>query len=560
MKLALLSNVNIDLLKDHLERQISPLEKVEIYLGGYGQVIQELLNRESQLYKFHPDFLFIFIDGDELFLDILDSYHDEASELIKNRVNEVVTAISTFVLEIKSYILLNSLVISPYSITPYMNTVSIIEHIASEELMRRTKELSNFVIVDWQKYVKKHGYVQLYDPRYWYLGRMTLSREGMERLAYIYSGYLRAIKGKSKKVLILDLDNTLWGGIVGEDGVQGIKLGEDGIGKAYRDLQKSIKALKEQGILLAIVSKNNLTDVEEAFKENTMMVLKLNDFVSLKVNWSDKAQNIKDLAEELNLGLDSFVFIDDSDFEREMVKEFLPDVTVPDFPSDPSFIPRWFNELIEECFPMIGVTSEDRKRTEMYQAEVKRSILRKESTNVEEFLSSLDMKVIIGVDDERHTNRIAQLTQRTNQFNLTTRRYTEEDISRFVKGPGSIVFDFELEDRFGISGVTGVIIVNLKDGTAYIDTFLMSCRIIGRRVEKAFLAYVINHLKSKGIKKLIGEYISAKKNGLVSDLYENMGFRKHESDKVHTMWELDITCYLIQPPEYIEVVGRSNGK
>jgi len=572
MRVAVLSNINIDLIGKYLKENLRSLEdgEIEMYFGGYGQVVEELIGESSGLYEFNPDFAIIFIDADELFRDILSnplSYSPEDIRgIVKERVSNLFHAISKY-LDIcpQGYALVNTLVMAPYSAMPYMDlntdySPSVVELLANTELWELQKGLKNMVIVNWHSMVNRYGYNRLYDSRYWYLGRIKLSGEGLSRLAYLYSGYIKAIKGKTKKVLLLDLDNTLWGGIIGEDGLDGIELREDGIGKAYRDFQKLVKILKEQGVLLAVVSKNNPSDVDEVFEKHPMMVLKKDDFVVFKVNWSDKAQNIKEIAEELNLGLDSFVFIDDSPFEREAVKRYLPEVVVPDFPDDPSLLPGWFCEVVENYFPKIWVTEEDRKRSKMYQGEVRRKELMREFTSLEDYLRSLSMKAVISINDRRHVSRIAQLTQRTNQFNLTTRRYTEADIERFMENPEHLVFDLELIDKFGTNGITGVIIILFrKDGTALIDTFLMSCRIIGRGVEKAFLSYVVNYLKSQGVKILKGQYFPTKKNQLVSNLYGEMGFRKVEEDESHTEWEMDLSSRSVECPDWIRVEGRIEG-
>jgi FkbH-like protein len=560
MKVALLSNINMDLVKNHLYSEISLWEDVDIYFGGYGLVIQELINTESNLHSFCPDITLIFLDGDELFLDLLDSDQNELFEQVGNRVSGIANAIATYQSHFRNYILINSIVIRPFSINPYNNIPSAIENFANLKFREMSEGMSNYIIVDWHRYVKKHGYLKLYDIRYWYLARIKFSQIGMKEFARLCCNYIKAVKGKSKKLLILDLDNTLWGGIVGEDGPQGIELGEDGIGRAYRDFQQSIKDLKNQGILLAIVSKNNLSDVEEVFLKNPMMVLKMSDFVSIHANWVDKVQNIKELSEEISLGVDSFVFIDDNKFEREMIKNLLPDVSVPDFPEDPAFLPYWFCERAEEYFPRIYLTLEDKTRTDMYRAEIQRHKLRKETVNLEDFYHSLNMKVIIALNDQKHIQRIAQLTQRTNQFNLTTRRYTEEDIYNFMKDPNYYVFNFEFEDNFGTYGVTGSMIVQTDKESVLIDTFLMSCRIIGKDVEKAFLSYVNEFFRSRGHKRLIGEYIPTKKNNLVSNLYEKMGFQRIVSDGDRSMWELDITHNTIRSPLYIKIREGSDGK
>ena len=353
---------------------------------------------------------------------------------------------------------------------------------------------------------------------------------------------------------MLDLDNTLWRGIIGEDGIDGIKLGDEGIGRAYHDFQKLIKILKHKGILLSVCSKNNLADVREVFETNKFMELKESDFAAFKINWENKVKNIKDTAAELNLGIDSFVFIDDNPFEREMVKSELPQVTVPEFPKDPAELCRWFIDLSFKYFNSSTILSEDRARTEIYQADSRRKELQKSSVTLEDFYSSLNMNAIIRVNSRDSFKRIAQLTQKTNQFNLTTRRYTENETLDLMKNNDRMVLSLKLNDRFGSNGIVGVLIVKIKDDSSYIDTFLMSCRVIGRMVEDSFISYMAEILRAKGIINVIGEYIPTKKNSLVKDLYKRFGFDLSESrEDGSTIWRFDLSKGNIAGNKWINV-------
>jgi FkbH-like protein len=262
----------------------------------------------------------------------------------------------------------------------------------------------------------------------------------------------------------LDLDNTLWGGIIGEDGIEGIKLSEDGIGKVYRDFQFLIKGLKDIGIPLGIVSKNNINDAKEVFEKHPMMVLKFEDFIIKKINWNNKVDNIKEIAKELNLGVDSFVFIDDNPVERDIVRQYLPEVVVPDFPEkEITELPEWFiNEIIYNYFARTTLTEEDKEKTEQYKSNLERKKLMKK-LNIDDFIDSLKIKLNFYVNDKRFIERTAQQTQKTNQFNLTTRRYTVMDIEKFINSEEYIVFNLEYEDKFGNEGIIGTAIVKLEE-------------------------------------------------------------------------------------------------
>jgi len=571
MKIAIINNVNIDILPRFLENESLKFgyKIQDIYIAGFNQYTQEILNRNSKLYKFSPDILLFHLEGTALFEDVFFnqfSYSDQDLRLtIEDKVNELWQLVKIYSgNHPQTVIFLNTLVVNPFTIGGSLETNSNSSYLYplyyefNRNLIRKNlaSNLSSLFILDWGKEIFYKGYSQMYDSRYWYLGRIPYSRYGIQRLSEKYILLLNSIKGKVKKVLILDLDNTLWGGIIGEDGLENIELSEDSIGKAYRDFQKLIKLTKDKGILLAIVSKNNLEDVKEIFKKHPFMILKEEDFISIKVNWGNKVQNIIEIARELNLGFDSFVFVDDNLVEREMVKSALPDVTVPDFPEDPACLVQWFSEISEKYFNKTSLTEEDKNRTKMYRAEKKRVKLAKKVATIEEFLNGLNMKIIIHKDHKEMINRLVQLTQRTNQFNLRTKRYTKNDLLIFIESKDCIVWDLELIDKFGTNGITGLIIVKLnrKIKEAFIDTFLMSCRIIGRDVEVAFVNYVALMLKKIGIKKLTGEYIPTKKNELVKDIYRKLGFQE-EKNRMN-LWKLNLIGFEPVILKYIKIEER----
>ncbi len=339
----------------------------------------------------------------------------------------------------------------------------------------------------------------------------------MEKLAEYLSWYVSATKMKNKKCIVLDADNTLWGGIIGEDGFNGIKLGDTKEGKPYTDFQNHLLNLSTQGVILCINSKNNYEDVIEVIEKHPYMVLRKDSFTNLKINWNDKAQNLKEIQEELDIGMDSIVFIDDNPFERERIKSTFPEVIVPDFPEDPAYLENFIIDVGRKYFSHIRITEEDKKRVEMYKSQVERAQLQKNVTNLEEFLKALQMKMKIGKVDNFTIPRIAQLTNRTNQFNLTTHRYTEAEISQMVKNPNWRIYWMSLEDKFGDNGIVAVLILNKKDYGYHIDTFLMSCRVIGRMAESTFLGVIEKHLLSEGINYITAEYIPTKKNKLVEN-------------------------------------------
>ena len=564
MKIALLSNINMDLLAPRLKDSLAEHgTDSEFYVSGFNQYVQEMLSSNSVLRKEDFDAAILFIDGEEIFKEALnDPFTFKGVD-----INRAIDAeIETLRLQVETFLR------SKTSTIFFINNIFIrkptmlgaldynVDHDLSglhEKFNSRIRELKisgKVVIVDFSSLVSRYGQEVFYDDRLWYLGRIKFSSWGLQLLSELYSSYIQAYLGKRKKVLVLDLDNTLWGGIIGEDGADGIKLGAEGIGRAYLDFQRLIKSLRCKGVLLAICSKNNPEDVKEVFEKNKVMYLKESDFVDIKVNWENKIENIRQLSTTLNLGLDSFVFVDDNPFERQMVRSELPQVAVPEFPKDPAELCRWFIDLSFKYFNSITITGEDRARTEIYQADSRRKELEKSSVTLEDFYSSLDMNAIIRVNSRDSSKRIAQLTQRTNQFNLTTRRYTENEILDFMKNNDRMILSLELNDRFGANGIVGVLIAKIEVDSSYIDTFLMSCRVIGRMVEGSFISYMAEISRAKGIVNVIGEYIPTKKNSLVKDLYKRFGFELSESrEDGSTVWRFDLSKGNLAGNKWIKV-------
>ena len=403
----------------------------------------------------------------------------------------------------------------------------------NNQLKKAVQGLANVLILDMgQRILRCHGWDGITDPKFWYLGRIPYSHKGFEAMAREITQLVRAHRGQSKKVLVLDLDNTLWGGVVGEEGISGIALSEDGVGKAFRDFQREIKALKSMGVLLTLCSKNNEADALEVFESHPMMVLKKQDLAAMEINWEPKAANIQRLAHRLGLGLDAFVFIDDNPVEREWVQTSLPQVSVPDFPKDPTDLVPWFlQKVVLSHFPKRYLTREDLGKTEQYQKNAQRHDLA-QTLDMDTFIQNLDIKLTLHTQPTDLAQRLAQMTQKTNQFNLTTRRYTEADIQNFMAAKDCSIFALEYEDKFGKEGIVGEAIVRREGKTARLDTFLLSCRVIGRRVEKDFFHRILDHLKEE-TDTILGEYIPSPKNTMVGDFYPGLGLTPLPGETIH---------------------------
>jgi FkbH-like protein len=375
---------------------------------------------------------------------------------------------------------------------------------------------------------------------------MPFSQLGINLISEQLGAAILSISGKRKKCLILDLDNTLWGGIIGDDGVENLTLDIHGEGKAFYDFQKQLIKLYNSGIILAICSKNNEEVVWNGFKNHPYMLLKQEHFAAWQINWNDKSENIKLLSEDLNISLDAMVFIDDSPYERELVKINLPDVTVPDMPSDFVDYPRFISDLY--CFETFNITAEDNIRGRMYVDERVRKDIKKKSRSVTEYLESLDIIIKIDRATKFTIPRISQLTQRTNQFNLSTKRYTDTEISNLASIQNYEIMTVNASDNIGEYGIIGVAIINYNNHLAELDTFLMSCRVLGRGIEEAFIYWIIKQLRGKQFKVLSCNYIPTKRNQIVEKFLLKNGFNR-SSDGIYN-FELN-KAY--SPPSWIKI-------
>lgn len=537
MKIALLSNINLDLLEDYLRDDFSHISK-----AGFNQYLQELINPDSFLLRNEHDIVLLHLDGTEYLQSYIHELRnfDEIKDDLDDMVELLFTAIQKFLARKNDCLfIMNTISINPYVFNVFLESntdysLGAIKEYVNKEILLFGKRFSNVLILDWEKIVDIHGYENLYDDKLWYIGRFKYTSLALENLSkeirYLVNGY----RGKIRKLIITDLDNTLWGGVIGEDGLQGILLSQEGVGKAYYDFQQLLKAVKKIGISLAICSKNNLDDVNDVFANHSLMVLKPEDFVSMKINWNDKVSNIKEIASDLNLGLDSFVFIDDNAVERNLVREFLPEVGVPEFPKDQADIKKWFvKEILYNYFPKVSITEEDKTKTEQYLANAGRKRISKDF-NFQDFIRNLEIKLNLFINDKRFIERSAQMTQKTNQFSLTSRRYHINDIQAFLHSDCYYVFNLEYEDRLGKEGIIATAIVKVSNKNIYFDSFLLSCRVIGRNVEFKFMSEILDFISSRypAIETVSLEYVPTKKNSIILDFLKKLdvGVNKLLSD------------------------------
>jgi len=569
LRIALLSSCTIELLQRPLAEALSERGlAAEFWTAGFNQYRQALIDQESGCYRFNPDVVILHLDGEDLFAPLLEAPLDfdraERESLARERAAEVAELVGYLRARLpRVVLLLNTIALPP------LNSLGSLEHnsdfsvhdvagIYNGALAGVVRQNPGVLIVDTAALAAWMGYANWHDSRLWHLARSRWTHQATNLLARRYAAAIAASRRGARKCIALDLDNTLWGGIVGEDGVEGLRLGEEGIGLAFREFQTELLALQRQGFLLAICSKNNPEDALQVIRNHPAMRLREHHFAAVRINWDDKASNLRALSAELNIGLDSIVFVDDNPVERCWVKEALPEVYVPEWPADPSNYKHALLEMAAEHFVKFTITAEDLQRGEQYRQQALRRPPAVGTASLEDFYRSLEMRITIAAARPTTVPRIAQLTQKTNQFNLTTRRYSEAEIAVLAASADSAVYSLELDDRFGSNGIVGVAIVRRKNEDWIIDTFLLSCRVMGRTVENAFLAYIAEAVRAQRGRKLIGEYKPTAKNGPVAAFYRESGFRLVEESSSGQIWDLDLGQPIAPVPEWFQLTASED--
>jgi FkbH-like protein len=392
-------------------------------------------------------------------------------------------------------------------------------------------------ICDLSSIQNRLGKQFLFQPSVYINTEMVLSIDSLPEIAVRTNDLIGAMYGRMKKCVILDLDNTLWGGIIGDDGIENIQVGSLGIGKAFTEFQYWLKKLKDRGIILAVCSKNTEAVAKEPFEKHPDMVLRLDDFAVFIANWENKVDNIRHIQGILNIGFDAMVFLDDNPFERNIIKENIPGINVPELPDDPADYLEYLYSL--NLFETVSLSEEDKLRTEKYQIEAQRNVLQKTFVSEDAFLESLNMVSKIESFTGFNIPRVAQLSQRSNQYNLRTVRYSEDDIKNLAGNKNIFPFTFTLEDKFGDNGlICVVILVKENEQTVFIDTWLMSCRVLKRGMERFVCNTIAEFAKEKNFNIIKGEYIPTAKNALVENHYKDLGFEYREG-----YWLLDVANY-----------------
>lgn len=548
-KIALISNITITQLKEVLELSLREIGiNAEVTLSDYDAIVQE----SHRFSNFNAVVIFWelinLVDGLQSKIYLMDQ--DEINRL----ANKVESEIDIVLRNTRNVplVIINQFSASLIDSSPLkQGPLDILGDHLNKVL--RSKVISTQVILNINSILSNIGIDKSRDLRQFHTSKTLYTIDFFRKYCKTTLPAFQAVNGKTKKVLVLDCDNTLWDGIIGEDGESGIKMSDiTAKGKIFKEVQTILLGMQKEGVLLALCSKNNEEDVNKIFKNHPDILIRDNHIVSKKINWQDKAKNISEIAEELNLGLDSFVFIDDSNFEVGLVRQELPMVKTIQVPANLTEYPILLKEL-KMLFFSLSKTNEDKNKTTMYLQEKQRKEQMKVHDSIDNYLSSLGLSLSIHWNQEISVERAAQMTQKTNQFNLTTRRYTESDIKRMLEDPEYAIAAFSVSDQFGDYGVTGMSIIQIENSTAIIDSLLMSCRVIGRNVEIAFFDEIVKFLLDKKIKKLFGTYISSPKNKQVESFYEELGFKSIKKNELQNDFTIQLEDYKIRNIPYIKI-------
>jgi FkbH-like protein len=534
---------------------------VEVYVGDFNTYVQDIVDAGSALYRFAPDAVVLAVRTEDVAPDLARGFAELSSEAARQAADRVAHGyeqwVSSFRRHSQAALIVHSLerpahpslgVVDSQSETGQSGLIRQI----NRELRRIAEEFRGVHILDYDALVARYGSENWRDERKWLTARLPIAGDHLLHMAHEWMRFLVPLTGRTAKCLAVDLDNTLWGGVIGEEGMTGIKVGPEYPGAAFQALQRALLDLSRRGILLAVCSKNNLDDAMEALDKHPGMLLRSQHFAALRINWTDKAQNLREIAQELNIGIDSLAFLDDNPFEREQVRTALPEVTVIDLPQNPLD----YAATVRDCpiFERLTLSAEDQQRTAMYAEQRQRAGAEQSFQSKEDFFRFLEQEAELNPVSDLTLGRIAQLTQKTNQFNLTTRRYSEAQIAEMAKKTEWNIRSVRVRDRFGDHGIVGVAIVLDQGDQCEIDTFLLSCRVIGRTVETALLAHIAKDAAERGCKRLVGWFLPTKKNAPARDFYSQHKFELVEQTDDGKLWSLDLTQQGVPFPEWVKLV------
>ncbi len=566
LRVAFLRNDTVEMLLPVIRGEIAAAGAYpEVWLGDYDTITQDVLADDSALYAFHPDVICMFADlrnVSPLYAHAFSTLDEQGAAAEEARITAWMKLLLDRLQERSSATVVCHTFVGRG--TPSAGILDLQQRPSERQFVAalnhawyaQVQQHPGACLLDLEGVVCRMGVDVALDERAWAVAKNPFTRQAMVAIGREYGKFFRTMLGSVKKCIVLDCDNTLWGGIIGEDGPHGIRIGEAYPGCCYQALQEEVLHLRRRGILVALCSKNNEADVREVFDTNPDMLLKADDIAAAEINWEPKPDNLRRLAERLNLGLDSFVFVDDSPFECGLVREALPEVGVVELSGDPSgFAERlrnsgWFNAL--------RVTADDRARTENYHAEALRQERKASAASLDDYLQGLQMKAVLTIDDAAAIPRVAQMTQKTNQFNLTTRRYTEAAVRALVERADASVLSMRLADDISDLGIIGLAMLVYRGDVAEIDTFLLSCRALGRRADQALMSVAMRVAAAHGCRWMEGCYLPTPKNRQVEGLYGTLGFERMPDRDGIAWWHRSLTGELLPPPACIEVTVQDS--
>jgi FkbH-like protein len=545
VRLAVLGSSNLDHLLPGI--RVGGLRRglwIETYSGQYGQYHQDLSHPPPDLVAFSPTCTLIALDALHLVGELSVTHsRTEADRIVDRAVQQCVTAWDA------AHRNFNSRVIHQIPL-PFFerllghneqrlagSKVNALQNVSRR--LREAAEDSNVDIMSLDALIAEDGIDEWHDAALWHKAKHEVRASAAPVYGDHVARILAAQQGRSAKCLVIDLDNTIWGGVIGDDGIEGIALGQgSALGEAFVGLQKLIRDLSQRGVILAVCSKNDEANALLPFDRHPEMVLRRTDIACFVANWADKPSNLRAIARTLNIGADSLVFLDDNPFERNLVRQELPEVVVPELPEEPSLYGRCL--IAGGFFETTSVTSEDLERTVQYQANIQREAARAATTDVEGYLRELNMELRWARFDRVGLMRIVQLINKTNQFNLTTRRYSEDEVLAVMSDPRAITLQLRLIDRLGDNGIIAILIARPKARDLVIDTWLMSCRVLGRKIEQATLNVVMEEAARLDAQRVVGAFVPSPKNQIVKDHYKNLDFIHDESLNV---WWREVAQY-----------------
>jgi len=546
INLAYLSSYTSEILEPYIGVELRQFDFfVNNYFAPFNQFEQEVFEKNSLLYKHNPDIIVIHnmledmypslavrfsryseSELEEITYKFLSRY-DSIIKAIRKNSNSIIICINSSAINYQSNDLVHS---------PIMHKKNNFVYELNVKFLSLCSLTSSCHVLDYMSIISQVGLVNWIDQKLYLMAKIPFSQLGQIALGRSIARMVNSVKNQSSKCLVFDLDNTIWSGVIGEDGMSGIQLGDSYPGNSFKNFQREILKLYDQGIFLAVASKNNIDDALEVFRNHSDCLIKEKHLSSIEINWNDKATSIQKISKQLNIGLDAIVFFDDNPVERDLVSTYLPEVKVIDVPENHILYSDALNN--SGYFDIISITADDKNRTKMVKQNILRDELKDNSRDLSSFLSNLAIQINVDLVSGINIARVVQLINKTNQFNLTTQRYSEVEIQNLIE-LGHIVLYLQTSDRFGDSGISGVAIIKNHNDTWQIDSLLLSCRILGKKIETAFLFEIISIVKARGAKRLQGLYKPTLKNSMTSSFYDNHGFNM--INKKDNTWEYDLS-------------------